>query len=329
MQVRHSIATGFAVALSFVQPALAQNPAANWPTKPVTVVVPFVAGGSTDNELRLYTDKLQAQTGQPFVFDFRGGAAGAIGAGIALKAAPDGYTFLAPNTGVTVLPNFYPAYNHSVVATLVPVTELSNRGTGVVASVAGLPANVNNLKDLVAYAKANPGKLSCNTAGSGGITHIVCASLANVLGVDILPVHYKGVAQGQIDLIAGRTQVSGGTLLAAMSQIKTGKLKVLAITGHKRSPLLPDVATTYEQGFDLEYPSWLGWFAPPKTPPAIVNRMNAELVKVLRSPDVIAGLEKLGAVPVGNTPEEFRKKFLTELAKWKKVVEDNKIQSTE
>lgn len=323
------LAAGVAIAAALAQAALAQTATSNWPVKPVNVVIPFVAGGSTDNEVRLYTDRLQANLGQPFVFDFRGGAASSIGTGFVLKAPPDGYTFLTANTGLTVLPNFYPAFNHSVVSQLTPITELSNRGTGVVASVAGLPASVNNLKELVAYARANPGKMSCNTAGSGGITHIVCASMANALGIEILPVHYKGVAQGQIDLIAGRTLVSGGTLLAAMSQIKSGKLKVLAILGPKRSPLLPDVPTAHEQGYDIEYPSWLGWFAPPKMAPALVTRVNAELVKALHSPEVVSGLEKLGAFPVANTPEEFRKKFAGELAKWKKVVEDNKIQSTE
>ena len=120
-------------ALFMAQPALAQNPAANWPSKPVMVVIPFVAGGSTENELRLYTGGLQAQTGQPFVFDFRGGAASTIGTGVVLKAAPDGYTWLAPNAGLSVLPNFYPAYNHAVVGTLTPITELSNRTTGIIA----------------------------------------------------------------------------------------------------------------------------------------------------------------------------------------------------
>lgn len=330
MRFHRSLTAGAVLAaLSTIQPAMAQQNAANWPTKPVSVVIPFVAGGSTDNEVRLYTERLQAQTGQPFVFDFRGGAASSIGTGYVLKAAPDGYTWLTPNTGLTVLPNFYPQYNHSVVAQLTPITELSNRGTGVIASVAGLPNNVNDLKSLVAYAKTNPGKLACNTAGSGGITHIICAGLANVLGVEILPVHYKGVAQGQIDLIAGRTNVSGGTILAAINQVKSGKLKVLAILGPKRSPLLPDVATSHEQGYDFDYPSWLGWFGPPKLPQAIVTRMHTELVKALKAPETVAALEKLGAVPVANTPEEFRKKFTSELTKWKKIVEDNKIQSTE
>jgi len=308
-------------------PALAQD-VASFPSRPVTVIIPFVPGGSTEVETRIYTDKLQASLKQQFVLDFRGGTGGLIGALQLQRSAPDGYSIMIANTGFTVTPNFHPQINHEAAKTFVPITELSNRTTAVIASVAGLP-NVNNLKDLEAYAKANPGKLSCNTAGAGGITHIVCSALANAIHSPILPVHYKGVAQGQIDLIAGRTQVSGGTLLAGLAQIKSGKLKALAIFGNKRTPLLPDVPTVEEQGYEAFYPSWFGAFAPPKTPPAISNKLNAEFVRAVRSPDVIAALEKLGTSPVGNSQEEFRKKIESELVYWKKIVETNKIKLEE
>jgi len=325
MPVTRTLAATVLAATTLMAGPVAAQDVANFPSRPVTVIIPFVPGGSTEVETRIYTDKMQASLKQPFILDFRGGTGGLIGSMQLQKSAPDGYTIMIANTGMTVTPNFYPQMDHDAIRAFVPITELSNRTTAVIASVAGLP-NVNNLKELEAYAKANPGKLSCNTAGAGGITHIVCSALANAIHSPILPVHYKGVAQGQIDLIAGRTQVSGGTLLAGLSNIRAGKLKALAIFGNKRSPLLPDVPTIEEQGYEAFYPSWFGAFAPPKTPPAIANKLNAEFVKAVRSPDVVTALEKLGTSPVGNSQDEFRKKIERELAYWKKIIETNNIK---
>jgi len=142
-------------------------------------------------------------------------------------------------------------------------------------------------------------------------------------------VHYKGVAQGQVDLIAGRTQVSGGTLLAAIGQIKAGKLKALAVYGENRSPLLPDVPTAAEQKYDIQYPSWFGVVGPPKMPADIVNKLNAEFNAALKAPDVVAMLNKLGTNPIGGSPDAFRKKFQEQLTYWKKIIEINKITLAE
>jgi tripartite-type tricarboxylate transporter receptor subunit TctC len=259
------------------------------------------------------------------VYDFRGGAGGSIAAVQFLNATPDGYTIMIANTGLTIFPNFYPQLNHEAVSQLVPITELSNRTTAVITSPAALP-NVHTLKDLTAWGKANPGQLNCNNSGAGGVTHIVCVALSNALGVPITPVYYKGVAQGQIDLIAGRTQVSAGTLTAGLAYIKAGKLRAIALYGTQRSPILPDVPTIAEQGYDLAYPSWMGAFAPPKTPQPIVRKLNAEFVSAIKSPDVIAALDRLGTTPIGSTPEEFRKKFQANLAYWKQIIERNNIK---
>ncbi len=300
----------------------------SYPGRPVSVVIPFAAGGTTDGEVRLYTDKLLASLGQPFVMDFRGGVGGSIGLAYVLKAAPDGYTLMVSNSGMAIFPNFYPQLNHSVVSQLIPVIELSNRATGVITSPAGLP-NVYSLKELIAYGKANPGKLACNTAGAGGASHINCAALANVTGVPILPVHYKGVAQGQIDLIAGRTHVSVGTLFNAMTQVKAGKLRIIATMGEHRSSLLPDLATTHELGYNVDYPNWLGAFVPPRTPQPIVDKLNAEFGKAVKAPDVAALLEKSGAAPVGGSEASFRKRFANDLVYWKKIVEANNITASD
>lgn len=312
------------VAFVFASTGVAHCAEVNYPSRPVSVVVPFAAGGSAHAEARLYIDKVQASLGQPFVFDFKGGAGGTLGARHALRAKPDGYTILIINTGLTVFPNFYPDLDQEAVGQLVPVTELSDRTTAIIVSVGALP-KVRSLKELEAYAQATPGQLACNTAGAGGITHIVCAALANAIGSPILPVHYKGIAQGQIDLIAGRTQVSGGTLLAALGQIKAGKLRAIATLGPTRSALAPDLPTGIEQGYEIHYPSWLGVFLPPNTPQPIVDKLHAAFVKAVKSPDVVEALTKLGTQPVASAPAEFRKKIQGELVYWKKIIEANRI----
>ena len=267
MRFHHSLAACAAV-VGLAAPHFAAAQAGSYPNRPVNIVIPFAAGGTTDTELRLYTGKLQASTGQPWVFDFRGGAGTTIGVGYMLRAVPDGYTIMSTNSGIAVIPNFYPELNHATVSQLITVTQLSNRSAAIITSVAGLP-NVHTLPELIAYGKANPGKLNCNTSGPGAATHIACAALANVINIPITPVHYKGVGPGQIDLIAGRTQVSVGTVFNAWNQVKSGKLRYIAAMGAKRSKLMPDMPTTHEQGFDVDYPSWLGVFAPPKTPKAL------------------------------------------------------------
>ena len=313
----------FAVVLmaSSAAPSFAQE----YPAKPIRVILPFAAGGSADAEAKLYTDRLQATLKQPFVYDYRGGAGGYIGALLAFKATPDGYTIMITNTGLTVSPNFYPQLNHEAVGRFVPVAGLTNKTTAVITSPAALPG-VHTLKELAAWGKANPGKLNCNNSGAGGVTHIVCVALSNAIGVPITPVYYKGVAQGQIDLLAGRTQVSGGTLTAGLVHIKSGKLRAIAIYGASRSPVLPDVPTTAEQGYDLAYPSWTGVFAPPGTPLPIVRKLNAEFTNAARSPDVIEALDRLGSTPLAGTPDEFRKHVQSALAYWKKIVEANNIR---
>lgn len=327
MRFHHSL-TACAAAVALAAPNFAAAQAGNYPNRPVNIVVPFAAGGTTDTELRLYTGKLQASTGQPWVFDFRAGAGTTIGVAYTLRAAPDGYTIMSTNSGITVIPNFYPELNQATVSQLITITQLSSRSAAIITSVAGLP-NVHTLQDLIAYGKANPGKLNCNTAGAGAATHIACAALANVINTPITAVHYKGVGPGQIDLIAGRTQVSVGTVFNAWNQVKSGKLRYIAVMGAKRSKLMPDMPTTYEQNFDVDYPSWLGVFAPPKTPKAIVDKLNAEWVKAVKAPDVVEALDKTGSTAIGSSVEEFRLAFTKELAASKKVIEQNNIKLEE
>ena len=322
---RTRAACALAAAALLATPAAAQDAAASFPSKPIRVILPFAAGGSADAEAKLYTDRLQATLKQPFVYDYRGGAGGYIGALLALKATPDGYTIMITNTGFTVSPNFYPQLNHEAVGRFVPIAELTNKTTAVITSPVALPS-VYSIKELAAWGKVNPGKLNCNNSGAGGVTHIVCVALSNAIGVPITPVYYKGVSQGQIDLLAGRTQVSGGTLTAGLVHIKAGRLRAIAVYGTSRSPHLPDLPTTAEQGYDLAYPSWTGVFGPPGTPPAIVRKLHAEFMNAAGSADVVAALDRLGSTPGTGTPEEFRKRVQLQLAYWKKIVETNNIR---
>lgn len=304
----------------------AQAQLSSYPTKPVSVVIPFASGGTTDAEARFYTQKLHENTGQPWVFDFRAGAGTTVGTAYVARATPDGYTLLMNNSGMAVFPSFYPDLSFDVLKSFAPITQLSDRVTSLVISPIALP-NVYSLKDLVAHAKAKPGELTCGTgSGAGGISHVVCESLASAAGIAITPVHYKGAAQTAIDLIAGRTHMNAGAYFNAMPNVKAGKLRVIAILNLERAKMLPDMPTAIEQGYDVEYPSWLGVFAPAATPPALVSRIHAEFVKAVRSPDVLKQLEAQGSIPVGNTPEVFRMRLVSELARWKKVVQEKGLK---
>lgn len=301
---------------------------ASWPTKPVTIVFPFTAGGPADNEFRHFLPKIQESTGQQFLFDFRVGAASAIGTGYVARAAPDGYTLLLHNAGFAVHPNFYPDLPYNIQTSFDPITQISGGATIVMVSPAALPT-VHSIADLIAWGKANPGKLHCNTAGQGGVTHILCAALSGAMGVPITPVHYKGVSQGQIDLIAGRTQVSAGTLFAALPNIKAGKIRPIAALNPERSRTFPDLRTTFEQGIDVEYPNWHALFAPAGTPPAIINRMYMEVARAAKVPEVAAGLEKLGTLAVASPPDVFRKRLGVEIARWRRIIQERGITAAE
>ena len=297
---------------------------ANYPNRPISVLITYVAGSSTDGEGRLYTDRMQQSMGQPFIYDYRPGAGTTIGVGYFVKAAPDGYTIMIHNTSMSVFPNFYPKTNHEVVKTIEPISQLSGRQTAVTASTAGLP-NIHTLKELSAYGKANPDKLNCITSGAGGITHVVCLAFAQALGINITPIHYKGVSEGQVDLIAGRAQIYTGPVYSSSKLARAGKVHMLAIIDRVRSKIMPDVPTSDEQGYYFKYPSWVGAFAPPGTPRPIIDRLNAEFVKAVHHPAVVKVLDAGGSIPVGSTPDELRARYHEEMAYWKKIVEDYKI----
>lgn len=296
-----------------------------WPARPVTVIIP-VAAGPTDAEFRLFLPKLAEIFPQPFILENKPGAGQSVGTAIAAKAAPDGHTLLLTNGSFTVHPNFYPKLAYDITRSFEPVTQMTERATVFAVSPVSLP-EVRSLKELVAWGQANPGQLNCGTSGRGSITHIVCASLASVANLPITAVHYKGGAQSQTDLIAGRTHFVATNLLNAIAVARQGKVRLIAALGPERAKAAPDVPTSLEQGYDVQYPSWLGVLVPAGTPPAIIARLHAGLRQAVLSPDLARQLDQQGIVPVGSSPDQFRRQIAAEAARWRKIIQERGIRA--
>jgi tripartite-type tricarboxylate transporter receptor subunit TctC len=303
--------------------ALAQGSADTYPSRPVTIITPFAPGGPTDSEGRLYTQRLTDSLGHPFVLEAKPGAGTTIGLGHVVKAAPDGYTLLLMTASLSVVPLLHKDLPYDLYASLAPISLMSKRNA-VLAVHPSLP--IKNMTEFVAYAKANPGKLNYSTVGAGGGQHLTGVWLESVSNTKLTMVHYKGTGAAMPDLLAGRAHLTFLTFTTALPLAKAGKVRIIAQANLERAPSMPDVPTLVEAGYEgFEYSSWLGMLAPARTPAAIINKLNAELVKIARSPDLI----KRTAAEIrliGSSPEEFRRYILTEHERWKKLVRDNNIQ---
>ena len=316
-----------AVALTLSSLAHGQAKPPAWPTRPVTLIIPLTSGGPGDREFRAYQDKLYASTGQTFILDFKPGANTVIGNSFVVKSKPDGYTYLLSASGLAILPAFTPDLPYDTVRDFAPVSIITKRAMMLMVR-ATFPANT--YQEYIAYARANPGKINWGTAAKGGVTHLVGAWLHQATNTEVTFVHYKGSAPYVIDLIAQRIDVAPISLGTGAPQLKAGKFKALALLSGNRIPAMPELRTVAELGVPgYEYPSWLGVLAPAATPPAIVNRMSEELAKAVKAPDLQAMLEKDAITAVGSTPEEFRSVIVREVAQWKKLVTDLKIEAGE
>ncbi len=305
----------------------AQNPADSYPSRPVTVVAAIAAGGGIDIEARQYLNKLTPMMGQNFLLDFKPGAAGTIGANFVAKARPDGYTLHVVAGGFTVFPAFYKDLSFDVVRDFAPISQMSER-TSVLQVANGFPAKT--FPEFVAYAKANPGKVNYGTTGAGSITHLSGAWLADVAGIKLTFIHYKGTGPLLLELMAGRLDVGSGILSAALPYVNAGKTRAIAMMNNKRSRQLPSLPTVEEQGVPgFNYVNWMGFLAPAATPAVIVNKLSDNLAKVARLPDIVATLEKDGSIAVGNTPAQFRTLIVSEAARWKKIVDETGIRLDE
>ncbi len=306
-----------------------QSPPGTYPTRPVTMVIPFAAGGPADIENRHYIPKLMEGLGQPVIVDYRPGATGSTGSVFVSRAAPDGYTILAVAGTVTVYPATFPADKlpYDPVKDFAPISMITKRSTLLM-----VPASlgIRTFPDYVAYAKANPDKLNYGTVGSGGGFHIAGAWLHGEIGANATFVHYKGAAPIFTDLLAGRITSAPAVMFAALPYIKSGKLVAIAAMSAERSKYLPELKTVAEYGipgFDLT--SWAGYLAPPRTPDAIVNRLSAEFAKVARTPEIIKRMDAEGAELVGSSPEQLRQVMIADTARWRRVVEKYGIKGEE
>jgi tripartite-type tricarboxylate transporter receptor subunit TctC len=296
------------------QPAWAQT----YPAKPITLVVPFPPGGPTDLVARVLAQKMTEQMGQTIVIDNKPGANGNIAAGMVSKAAPDGYTVLYNTSSITLSPALYKSLSYDVQKHLAPVALTAVVPLGLVVHPA-LP--VNNVREFIAYAKANPGRLSYGSAGNGNVTHLAAFQLVASQGITATHVPYKGSAPADVDLVAGQIQFMTDTINSVMPFVKDKKLKLLAMTTAKRVSLFPDTPTLAETvmpGFEAG--AWQGMMVPAGTPAAIIQRLNAEIIKALNSADVREKLAVQGAEPLGSTPEDYGTYITRELARWSAVV---------
>ena len=296
--------------------------AQTYPAKPVRMVVPFPAGGATDIVGRLVAQKLTESFGQQVIVDNRGGAGGTIGSDAAAKSAPDGYTLLVGTSSThAVAPSLYPRLAYDPVRDFAPVTLLAN-ATILLAVHPSLPAK--NVRDLIALAKKQPNALSFASSGQGGISHLVGEQFKAVAGVQMLHVPYKGDSPALVDLVSGQVHLMFGTAVSFLPYVKAGRLNALAVTNPKRSPIVPSVPTVAESGLPgFEALQWFGVFVPTGTPREIVAKLNADIVRALKLPDVSERMIALGAEIVGSTPEQFAAFQRADAAKWAKVVKQS------
>jgi len=302
-------------------PAHAQN----YPTKPVRFIVPFPPGGPVDATARAITFKLSEYWKQQAIVDNRAGAGGIVGAEIASKSPADGYTVFVCSIHHSVLPSLRPDLSYNIEKDFAPVTFATQFPIILVAHPS---VQAKSVKELIAYAKANPGKLSYGSAGNGGGTHLAGELFKDIAHVDLLHVPYKGSAPAMTDLLGGQVQLMFSDGPTALPQIKGGKVRALAVGSPKRSALAPDVPTMGEAGLaGYDAYSWSGIVVPAATPKEIVAKLNADIVKALNDPEVKKRLLENGAEAMPGTPDQFGKTLRSEIAKWGKVVKAANIKA--
>jgi tripartite-type tricarboxylate transporter receptor subunit TctC len=315
------LAIGLAAFAPFA--ALAQ-PGGAWPTKPVRIVVPFAPGGTTDILARALAPELGKAFGQSFIVENKPGAGGNTGADLVAKSPPDGYTLLMGTVGTQAInPALYPKMPYDAVKDFAPITLFAGVPNVLVINPAKAAAyKITDVKSLIAYAKANPGKLNMASSGNGTSIHLSGELFKSMTGIYMLHFPYRGSGPALLDLIGGTMDVMFDNLPSALPQIKAGKLTALAVTSAERSAALPDVPTIAEAGpvKGFEASSWFGLLAPAGTPPDIVNRIQQETAKALATPALKERLVSQGAIPGGSTPAQFTEFIAAESKKWARVV---------
>jgi tripartite-type tricarboxylate transporter receptor subunit TctC len=297
---------------------------APWPTKPVTIVVPFAPGGGTDIGTRIVAQRLSQMWGQSVLIDNKGGAGGNVGLEMVSRAKPDGYTLLTGNVGTqSINPTLYKKLNYNPDTAFVPIGLFAELPF-VLATTISLPAK--NVKELIDLAKAEPDKLTYASSGNGGSPHLSAETFKIATGTQILHVPYKGGGAAMTDLISGNVHMLFASVLETSTFIKAGKLKALAITSKNRVSALPDVPTLEESGVTgAESGSWIGLLAPADTPREIIGKISADLQKVVALPEVREQLLAQGAIARGGTPADFAQLIATDRRRYARIIIDNKL----
>jgi len=297
--------------------------AAEYPSRPIRLIVPLAAGGAMDTIARSVSAKLTDGLGQAVVVDNRGGGGGTVGAGIARVADPDGYTLIMMSATSVIRPLLYKA-NYEMFRDFAPVSQVSAQPYLLVVN-AKLP--VKSVSDLIAYAKANPGKLNYASAGQGSIIHLATELLAVNAGIRMVHVPYKGMGAAYPDLLGGQTQLALGSVVSALPHVRAGRLRGVAVTSAQRSTAAPDIPTIAESGVKgYAVTNWYGVLAPARTPHPVIGRLHKEIAKILDNPEMMKRFAADGAEAVDSTPAQFGAHIKAEMQTWAKVIRDAGIK---
>jgi tripartite-type tricarboxylate transporter receptor subunit TctC len=291
-----------------------------YPSRPIRLVVPYPAGGTSDLTARVVAQKVSQTIGQPIVVDNKGGAAGTIGADFVAKSAPDGYTLLLTDTTFAIVPSLAQKLPYDPLKDFAPIT-LGIKVPSLVVVNPALP--IRNLQDLMEYARKNPGKIAYGSGGVGTAVHLAGAFLGNIAGAEMIHVPYRGAGPAIADVVSGQIQMVIPSMPTVVSFVNAGQLRALAITASKRSEQVPNVPTVAEAGLpNYDATSWYGFSAPAGTPRAIVDRLHREITQALADKEVRDTLVKQGAEMSPTTPEQFAAFIADEMKKWDKVARD-------
>jgi tripartite-type tricarboxylate transporter receptor subunit TctC len=315
-----ALALGLASTLGAMQ-AFAQQP---WPAKPISLIVPFPSGGTTDVLARALADRLSQSLGQPVVVESKPGAGATLGADYVAKAKPDGYTLLMGAVHHTIATSVYKKLPYDFQKDLAPITLVAMVPNVLVVNAANTPAR--NVAELVALAKSAKDKLAYGSNGNGTAQHLIGTQFQASTGAELLHVPYKGSGPLTTDLLGGQVAMSFDTITPVLQHIKSGKLRALAVTTAKRSSVLPEVPTLEEaglKGFDIG--TWFGVLAPAATPKEVVARLNAEMVKIIQSPEFVERMHAIGAEPLGGSWQDMAGRIREETAKFAKLVKEGKV----
>lgn len=291
-----------------------------YPSKPIRVIVGFPPAGAADIFARMVGQKLTDAWSQPVVVDNRPGAGSTIGSEIAANATPDGQTLMVVSASYSTSAGLYKKLKYHPVKSFIPITMIASNPNALLAHPS---VRASNVKELIAMGKANPGKLTMGSAGTGSITHLAGELFTDMAGIKVTHVPYKGGGPNLNALLGGQIQLTVASVPASLGHLKAGRLKALGVTSTKRSAVLPAVPTIAESGVPgYEAKNWYGILAPAGTPKPIITKLNGKINEILRMPDFKAAIAKQGAETEGGTPEEFRKFLVSEIAKWAKVIKD-------